>query len=1544
MAKRRGHKHDVTQQDDADKQTQDSSSNHENETEDSNNEDSRIQQLISDAIAKAIPTITAYVNAERDKGKEEENGEDEESQGNGKDEAEKKEKREERTSGAYKAFMACKPTEYYGDEGATGTIRWLEEMEAVLDISDCLEKNKVRFATHSLKKGALAWWNTLLQTRGRDAVTRMKWEEFKTLMIERYCPINEIEKMEAEFLRLEMKGNEHLEYTNRFNELARLVPHLVTPESKRIGRYVWGLSPKIRGMTRAAKPRTFQETVEISGALNDETIRCEGTKKFEGAGVKRKWEGNRPTYGGVGNNMVGTWNDPNKKPMTERKPYLGNAPWCAKCQRHHNGDCKARTNNQPQRGTAKGNVCYKCNRAGHFARECKSTTTATLKCHECGDPGHIRPNCPKLKAKKPAVGRPKGRAFVMNVEEAREEPDVVTGMFLVNNHYAYVLFDTGASKSFVSRSFRPKIEIRSTRIEHPYTIEIANGTIMKVDETIKGCTLELDDCKFTIDLMTVELGGFDVVVGMDWLAENKAEIVCHKRLLKIPLHGGKTLIVYGEKPEQRVKLVSCAKAHRSLQRGCMAYLAYVMSSEKDERRIEEVPVVSDFADVFPDELPGLPPHRQVEFRIDLVPGAAPIAKSPYRLAPSEMQELMVQLQDLTDKGFIRPSYSPWGAPVLFVKKKDGTMRMCIDYRDLNKVTIKNRYPLPRIDDLFDQLQGANYFSKIDLRSGYHQLRINEGDVPKTAFRTRYGHYEFLVMPFGLTNAPAVFMDLMNRVCKPYLDKFVIVFIDDILIYSKSKEDHEEHLRLMLGLLKEEKLYAKFSKCEFWMREVQFLGHIVSEKGIQVDPTKIEAVKRWEAPKTPTEIRQFLGLAGYYRRFIENFSKIARPLTTLTQKKIKFEWGEKQQKAFEMLKQKLCSAPILSLPDGTDDFTVYCDASHQGLGCVLMQRNKVIAYASRQLKEHEKNYTTHDLELGAVVFALKIWRHYLYGTKCVVYTDHKSLQHIFDQKMLNMRQRRWVELLNDYDCEIKYHPGKANVVADALSRKERAKPLRVRALRMTIQPELISSIRDNQGKALEDGNLQKEELVGMEKQLTKDGDGILRFDGRKWIPVYGELRTRVLDEAHKSKYSIHPGNDKMYNDLRENYWWPGMKKDVATYVRKCLTCSKVKAEHQKPSGMLQQPEIPGWKWEQIAMDFVTKLPRTARGHDAIWVIVDRLTKSTHFLAIREDFTLERLAKLYVDEIVTRHGVPVSIISDRDSRFTSRFWQSFQKAMGTRLDLSTAYHPQTDGQSERTIQTLEDMLRACVLDFGGSWDTHLPLVEFSYNNSYQASIKMAPFEALYGRKCRSPLCWAEVGDVQLTGPEIVQETTDKIFKIKERLVTARSRQKSYADKRRKPLEFAVDDRVMLKVSPWKGAVRFGKKGKLSPRYVGPFRIIERVGPVAYRLELPDELGNVHDTFHISNLKKCLSDESLVIPLQEIRIDDKMYFVEEPVEVMDRQEKRLKRSRIPIVKVRWNSRYGPEFTWEREDEMKRKYPHLFVQNNDVEENNREPQVAIN
>ncbi|GKC52909.1 putative reverse transcriptase domain-containing protein [Tanacetum coccineum] len=545
---------------------------------------------------------------------------------------------------------------------------------------------------------------------------------------------------------------------------------------------------------------------------------------------------------------------------------------------------------------------------------------------------------------------------------------------------------------------------------------------------------------------------------------------------------------------------------------------------------------------------------------------------------------------------------------------------------------------------------------------------------------------------------------------------------------------------------------------------------------------------------------------------------------MTQKSVKFEWGEKAEAAFQLLKQKLCSAPILALPKGSENFVVYCDASHKGLGAVLMQREKVIAYAFRQLKVHEKNYTTHDLELGAV-------------------------------KELNMRQRYWLELLSDYDCEIRYHPGKENVILSA------------------------------QLEARKEENFINEDLRGMINKLEPRADGTLCLNNRSWIPCLGDLRALIMHESHKSKYSIHPGSDKMYQDLKKLYWWPNMKAEIATYVSKCLTCAKVKIEYQKPSGLLVQPEIPQWKWENITMDFVTKLPRTAAGQDTIWVIVDRLTKSAHFLPMREDDTLEKLTRQYLKEVVSKHGVPVSIISDRDGKFTSHFWKSLHKALGTRLDMSTAYHPETDGQSERTIQTLEDMLRACVLDFGKGWDKHLPLVEFSYNNSYHTSIKAAPFEALYGRKCRSPICWAEVGS------------------------------------------WGLRDKDHLKVSPWKGVIRFGKRGKLNPRYIGPFKIIAKVGTVAYRLELPEKLSRVHSMFHVSKLKKCMADEPLAIPLDEIQVDDKLNFIEEPVEIMDREVKHLKQSRISIVKVRWNSRRGPEFTWEREDQMQKKYPHLFT-----------------
>ncbi|GJX81786.1 putative reverse transcriptase domain-containing protein [Tanacetum coccineum] len=1096
----------------------------------------------------------------------------------------------------YQDFMKCQPTSFKGTEGVVGLIRWSEKMETVFHISNCPEKYQVKYATCTLLDSALTWWNSHKRTIGTDAAYALSWRELMKLMTEVYCPRNEIQKMETELWNLSVKNNDIASYTQRFQELTMMCTKMVPEEEDRVEKFIGGLPDNIQGNVIAAEPTRLQDAVRIANNLMDQKLKGYAVRNAEN---KRRLDNN------YGNNRG--QQPPHKRQNTggqnvarayvagnnEVKKYEGTLPLCNKCKLHH-----------------VSLALYLC--------EVQQGWTFGQKLQ-----GHYRNDCPKIKnqnrGNKARVPDASGRAYALGGGDAKPGSNNCHGALLDITPYA---------------------------LDVSYAVELADGRTSETNTVFMGCTLGLLGHPFNIDLMSIELGSFDIIIGMYWLARNHAVIFCDEKIAQS----------IGERLQQFLAQVT-VKENRD---------------KSAEKRLEDVPTVRDFPEVFPEDLPGLPPTRQVEFQIDLIPGAAPVARAPYRLASSEMEELSTQLQELSDKGFIRPSSSPWDSVCLSQKKKsNGSFRMCIDYRELNKLTVKNRYPLPRIDDLFDQLQGSSVYSKIDLRSGYHQLRVRDEDIPKTAFRTRYGHYEFQVMPFGLTNAPAVFMDLMNR------------------------------------LLKKEELYAKFSKCDFWLSKVQFLGHVIDSKGIHVDPAKIESIKDWESPKTPTEIRQFLGLAGYYRRFIEGFSKISKPMTKLTQKNVKFNWGEKEETAFQTLKQKLCSAPILALPEGSENFVVYCDASHKGLGAVLMQKEKVIAYASRQLKIHEKNYTTHDLELGAVVFALKMWRHYLYGTKCVVYTDHKSLQHILDQKELNMRQRK--------------------------KRRE----------------------------------LRTEDLLGMIKKLEPRADGTLCLKNRSWIPLFGDLRALIMHESHKSKYSIHPGSDKMYQDLKKLYWWPNMKAEIATYMVK------------------------------------------------------------------------------VKEL---------------------------------------------------IQTLEDMLRACVIDFGKGWDRHLPLIEFSYNNSYHTSIKAAPFEALYGRKCRSPVCWAEVGDAQLTGPEIVRETTEKIIQIKHRLQASRDRQKCYADKRPEPSLLT-------------------------------FKILAKVGTVAYRLELPEKLSRVHSTFHVSNLKKCLSDEPLAIPLDEIHIDEKLHFIEEPVEIMDREVKRLKQSRIPIVKVRWNSKRGPEYTWEREDQMQKKYPHLFA-----------------
>ncbi|GAU10196.1 hypothetical protein TSUD_418680, partial [Trifolium subterraneum] len=884
--------------------------------------------------------------------------------------------------------------------------------------------------------------------------------------------------------------------------------------------------------------------------------------------------------------------------------------------------------------------------------------------------------------------------YSLDGEQARGNNALITDVCQLGQSEVVVLFDCGATNSFISVECVMRLGLPSTSLIPPMTVAVATGGKVVSKRVCQNCPVSVAGKIYHVDLICLPLKDMDIVLGMDWLSANTVYIGCAEKNLYVPIDLN---------AESRALTALLQNTHQLIQyfgaeNKCFSIM-FTLSSESSLSP-SDISIVREYLDVFPEEINSLPPEREIEFSIDLVPGSQPISVAPYRMSPLELRELKSQLEELLQKHFIRPSVSPWGAPVLLVKKKDGTMRLCIDYRQLNKVTIKNKYLLPRIDDLLDQLRGATIFSKIDLRSGYHQIRIRTSDVSKTAFRTRYGHYEFLVMPFGLTNAPAVFMDYMNRIFQPYLDKFVVIFIDDILIYSRDPQEHAEHLRIVLNILREKQLYAKFSKCEFWLSEVKFLGHVISQGGVSVDPSKVEAVLNWERPRTVSEIRSFLGLAGYYRRFILGFSEIALPLTRLTRKGAAFVWNELCENSFNLLKQKLTSAPVLVIPDPDKKYVVYCDASNKGLGCVLMQEGAVVAYASRQLKPHEENYPTHDLELAAIIFALKIWRHYLYGVQFALYSDHKSLRYLFDQKELSMRQRRWMEYLKDFDFELNYHPGKANVVADALSRKalyaseilmhqcglyEKFRDMNlnvtyrkdgVKLNRIEITCDLRSTIGSAQEK---DMDLQRR--IG-KPEFTVANDGVIQFGNRICVPNDADLKRSILEEAHKSGFSIHPGSTKMYHDLKKSYWWPNMKTEIAEFVSRCIVCQQVKIEHQKPAGPLQPLEIPEWKWEHITMDFVTGLPRNQKGEDSIWVIVDRLTKSAHFIAVKSTYKASRYAEIFLEEIVKLHGVPVSIVSDRDPTFTSHFWRAFQKAMGTRLRMSTSNHPQTDGQSERT----------------------------------------------------------------------------------------------------------------------------------------------------------------------------------------------------------------------------------------------------------------------
>ena len=982
-----------------------------------------------------------------------------------------------------------------------------------------------------------------------------------------------------------------------------------------------------------------------------------------------------------------------------------------------------------------------------------------------------------------------------------------------------------------------------------------------------------------------------------------------------------------------------------------------------QRKLQSL--LEEYADVFPDDLPaGLPPDRGTGHTIVLEPNAAPPYRRNRRMAPPEVELCETYIKDLLDKGFIAPSNSPFGAPVMFVAKPAGGYRVVCDWRALNNLTIKNRYPLPRIDETLDRLGGSSIFSSLDLNSGYFQIRITPEDAHKTAFTTPLGQYEFKVLGQGLANSPATFQSVMNRIFAPHIYKFCVVYLDDIMIYSKTPEEHYDHLEQVLKLLREHRFYAKRSKCSFNQTEIKFLGHLVGKDGLRVDPAKVEVVKNWPIPKDATQVRQFVGLTNYFRKFIQNYSSIASPLMDLTKKGTDFAtaWTDVHTAAFEALKTALTTSPVLILPDFTKAFELVSDASLLGTGAVLLQDGKVVAYTSKKFIPAEKNYTTTEQELLGVVTAMQEWRCYFGASDLTLVTDHNPLQYFNTQAVLSRRLARWQEFLAQFEYKWLYRPGRNNV-ADPLSRSP-ALTLMIylaamtaprRSKRIAKKHKVTAAANENPptppGKEPTAAPAEVPQSPSAQTPLTdimqriKEGykaDPTFRrsrttkdmtqidgywFKGRRLVVPHDQaLRMELIEHAHNPPYSGHTGRKRTQEHLARDFYWVGMTSTVDRYVKTCDKCQRNKAGSQKPGGLLQPTEIPDKFWECITMDLITQLPMTKSGHDAIAVFVDKLSKMTHIEPCTTAIDAPEFADLMLTTVFRHHGLPKSIISDRDARFTGHFLTSLAERLGFRQRLSTAFHPQTDGQTERMNRVVEDMVRHYVGPYHDDWDTKLALVEFAINNSWQASIDNTPFHAIYGEHPHTPLSLKIRTEVPTRAPasqQWLQEYADRTARAKACIAAAQDRQKAYADRSRRAVKYSLGEHVWLSTKH----VHFKQGGpiKFMPKYIGPFKITEEIGPrdpetgavtlvTACRLDLPANY-RLHPVFHVSLLKPHQSDGS---PMQgpapvELDTDGTPIFVAEALIA-----ERMGRSSEKQYLVRWQGYSPAHDTWEKESDI--------------------------
>lgn len=1098
----------------------------------------------------------------------------------------------------------------------------------------------------------------------------------------------------------------------------------------------------------------------------------------------------------------------------------------------------------------------------------------------------------------------------------------------VGDQTMIILVDSGSSNCFINKEFARRA--KCTMVVAPTVqVKVASGSMMTSDQQVLALSWMAQGYTFQTDMRVLELGGYDAVLGMDWL-EAHSPMICDwvGKSLHIPHNGAVAHLIGIQSTAPTLSPIDVAQLRKAYAGNDIWAIAVVdLQSDgsvvplTDKLPQDLTELLSEFNDVF--ATPGtLPPHRAYDHAIALETPHSPINCRPYRYSPMQKDEIERQVADMIKAGIVVPSMSPYASPVLLVKKKDGEWRFCVDYRRLNSSTIKNKFPLPIVDELLDELAGAQFFSKLDLRAGYHQIRMREADEEKTAFKTHSGHFQFRVMPFGLTNAPATFQCLMNSIFSEQIRKYVIVFLDDILIYSRTWTEHLDHLRLVLRTLRAHQLYAKMSKCSFAQDSISYLGHIISRQGVATDPEKTRAMENWPLPTSATELRGFLGLTGYYRKFVPGYGIIAKPLTSLLTKK-GFYWTDQATQAFNQLKKAMVSTPVLALPDFSQPFAVETDACDTGVGAVLTQNNHPIAYLSKALGIKNSKLSVYEKEFLAVMMAVDKWRPYLQRGPFTIITDHKSLVNLQEQHLGTDLQRKAMAKMVGLQFHFKYKKGVDNAAADSLSRVAH---LMATSTVSYCRPDWAQEVINSYST---DPNAQ--ELLAQLAILSPDSkghsleEGLIRYKGRLWIGNNSALQTKLISAMHSSAVGGHSGVRATYQRVRKQYYWPGIKKQVEDWVRQCQLCQQAKHENTLPAGLLQPLPIPTRPWSHITMDFIDGLPKSD-GFEVILVVVDRLTKYAHFIPLRHPYTAFQVATAFLDSVVKLHGVPASIVSDRDRVFTSHFWRQLFKAVGTKLSYSTAYHPQTDGQSERVNQCLEQYLRCAAHDSPAKWRKWLPMAEFWYNSSFHTSLGCSPFKALYGIEPNFgtlPNLGSADGDA-IT--DVAAERQAHLDLLREQLLRAQVRMKNQADKKRSDRQFQVGDDVLLKLQPYvQSSLVQRPSAKMALKFYGPYKVLSRVGATAYRLALP-ESSKIHPVFHISQLKPFTPNYSPVFAELPSVIDLSIgSFL--PEHILERRMVKKGNAAIPQIKVQWSTLSADHATWEDYHVLRKRFPEAVI-----------------